>query len=206
MRNRRLISSLKPLMIGGALASTLLVAACGQRPAASATPAPTAVPAAAVSAQNATRGDIQQTLSYSGDIRAREQISVLPKATGRVDSVLVDVGSRVKAGDTLAVLERDNAQISALQARANLAGAEAKLASQEAGPKADDVTAAEAALMQQQIKLQNMLDGGRLEDVKLARAALDAQQARLDLMLQGGRPEAAQQAQDALDSANARLT
>src|SRR5207245_2141920 len=156
--NMRKPLTLKTLLVSGALASTLLVAACGQRPAATATPVPTAVPAAPVTAQTATRGDIQQTLSYNGDIRAREQVSVLPKVSGRVDKVLVDVGSRVKAGDTLAVLEQDSAQISALQARANLAGSEAKLASIQVGPKADDVASAEAGLIQQQVKLQNMMD------------------------------------------------
>ncbi len=178
----------RSLLLGGAFAAALLASACGQRSAATATPEPTPVKAVAVSAQSATRGAIQQSLAYSGDIRAREQVSVLPKVSGRVDSVLVDVGSRVKAGDSLAVLEQDSAQITALQARASLAGAEAKLASIQSGARADDVTAAQAALIQQQVKLQNMLDGGRSEDIQLAQAALEAQQARLDLMLQGGRP------------------
>jgi RND family efflux transporter MFP subunit len=196
----------RPLLVGGALASTLLVAACGQRPSNTPAAAPTPVPASPVTAQTATRGVIQQTLSYSGDIRAREQVSVLPKNSGRVAKMLVDVGSHVKAGDTIAVLEQDSAQISALQARATLAGAEAKLASVQTGAKADDVAAAEAALIQQQVHLQSMQSGGRAEDIQVAQAALDAQQAKLDLMVQGGRPEAIQQAQDALDSANAKLT
>jgi len=97
--------------------------------------APTPVPAAPVTAQTASRGVIQQTLSYSGDIRAREQVSVLPKNSGRVERMLVDVGSKVKAGDTIATLEQESAQISALQARATLAGAEAKLASLQNGPR-----------------------------------------------------------------------
>src|SRR5215472_12523898 len=151
MRNR------SSVILGAALGSALLVSACGPRPATTAVTTPTPVPAAAVTAQNASRGDIQQTLSYSGDIRAREQISVLPKATGRVDSVLVDVGSRVKAGDTLAVLEQDSAEMTALQARASLAGAEAKLATLQGGARAEDVAAAQATLIQQQVKLQNML-------------------------------------------------
>src|SRR5947209_8878538 len=118
------------LVVGGVAAASLVLAACGtQRPSAAPAATPTAVPAASVSAQTATRGDIQQTLSYSGDIRAREQVSVLPKSSGPVNKILVDVGSRVKAGDTLAVLEQDSAQITALHARASLAGAEAKLAS-----------------------------------------------------------------------------
>src|SRR5579859_7977138 len=153
-------SFLRSLLLGGALASTLLVVACGARPSAAPAAAPTAVPASPVTAQTATRGLIQQTLSYSGDIRAREQVSVLPKNSGRVERVLVDVGSHVKAGDTLATLEQETAQISSLQARATLAGAEAKLASLQAGPKADDVAGAEAALSQQQVHLDSMASGG----------------------------------------------
>src|SRR5947209_10007068 len=118
------------LVVGGVAAASLVLAACGtQRPSAAPAATPTAVPAASVSAQTATRGGIQQTLSYSGDIRAREQVSVLPKATGRVEQVLVDIGSKVKAGDPIAVLDQDNPQAQLLLARATLAQAQAKMAS-----------------------------------------------------------------------------
>src|SRR5919199_4660419 len=190
--------ALKPLLAGTTLASTLLIAACGQSaPTAAPAAAPTAAPAAPVAADTARRAPIQQSLAYSGDIRAREQVSVLPKSTGRVDRLLVDIGSRVQAGDTLAVLEQDSAQISVLQARASLAAAEAKLATMQGGARAEDITSAAAQLSQQQAKLDNMVNGGRAEDIQLAQAALEAQQARLDLMLQGGRPEAVQQARAA---------
>jgi multidrug efflux pump subunit AcrA (membrane-fusion protein) len=101
------------VLLAGAAAGTLLLAACAGAPAASqpqaaATARPTPPPAP-VSADTARRGDIQQTLSYTGDIRAREQVSVLPKGSGRIERLMVDVGSQVKAGDTLAILEQDNA-------------------------------------------------------------------------------------------------
>src|ERR1051325_1408033 len=120
--------SFRSTLVTGALGSTLLLAACQPRTTTPAAAQPTAVPAAPVGAETVSRGDIQQTLTYSGDIRAREQISVLPKASGRVERMLVDVGSKVKTGDTIASLEQDSAQITQLQARATLAGAEAKLA------------------------------------------------------------------------------
>ena len=86
------------------------------------------VPAAPVQ-----RGEIQQKLTYSGDVRAKDQITVLPKATGRVQSVLVDIGSSVHAGDVIAELEQDSPEIAVLQARANLAAAQSKLATVQAG-------------------------------------------------------------------------
>src|SRR5262249_27854289 len=160
-------SLVKPLMVGVLIPGVLVLAACQPRTDTQLAVAPTPVPAPPVSAQAARRGDIQQSLSYSGDIRAREQVSVLPKAAGRVERVLIDVGSRVNAGDTLAVLEQESSEIQVLQARASLAAAQAKLASLQAGARPDDVAAAEAALIQQQVRLQNMQSGGRAEDIQL---------------------------------------
>jgi multidrug efflux pump subunit AcrA (membrane-fusion protein) len=47
-----------------------------------------------VLAEAVRRGDIQQTLSYSGEIRAREQINVLPKSAGRVERVTSTVTAK----------------------------------------------------------------------------------------------------------------
>jgi len=197
------------LLLGGALASTLLVAACTGAPQAAPTPATAAAkptpPAAPVAADTARRGSIQQSLSYSGDIRAREQVTVLPKGTGRVERLMVDVGSQVKAGDTLAVLEQDNAEIQALQARAALAGAEAKLATLQAGPRAEDVAAAESALAQQLVRLQNMRTGGRAEDVRTAQEGLAAAQARLAALHNGADEGVRQAQQSAVDSDKAAV-
>ena len=113
------------IFVSGAVISAAFLAACGQAPAA-APVVPTAAPAVAVSADTAHRGDIQQTLAFSGEIRARQQISVLPKASGRVEQVLVEVGSQVKAGDTIVILDQDNPQMQVMQARAALAQAQAR--------------------------------------------------------------------------------
>src|SRR5205814_4808477 len=61
-------------LIGGVLASTLVAAGCGPLAAPGAS---TQAPAIAVPAASAQRGDIQQIMAYSGDVRAREQITVL---------------------------------------------------------------------------------------------------------------------------------
>ena len=158
------------------------------------------VPAAA-----AQRGDIQQTLTFSGDVRARDQITVLPKATGRVQRVLVDIGSSVHAGDVVAELEQDSPEIAVLQARANLAAAQAKLATIQAGARPDDVAVAQEALAQQQSRLGSMQAEGRPDDVAAAQSGLAAQNAKLNLLLSGGRAEAVGQAQAAVDAAQQKL-
>lgn len=196
---------IKPLLVGAAVAGTLLVAACGQKPATTPAASPTPVASAPVTAQAATRGDIQQTLAYSGDIRAREQVSVLPKNSGRVEQVLVDVGSKVQAGDTIAVLDQDNPQAQLLLARATLAQAQAKMTSLQGGPRSEDVAAAQAAVAQQQARLQNMRTGGRSEDIMTAEAALSAAQAKMDALMNGADDGVRQAEQSAVDSDTAAL-
>ena len=59
-----------------------------------------------VNVASVNRGGIAATLTYSGNIQSRASVNVLPHATGRIEQLFVDVGSRVKAGDTIAVLDR----------------------------------------------------------------------------------------------------
>lgn len=189
-------------LLGSTLTLGMLAAGCGPlaNTGSSAQAQAISVPAVAVQ-----RGQIQQTAAYSGDVRATEQITVLPKASGRVQRVLVDLGSTVHAGDVLAELEQASPEIQVLQAQANLGAAQAKLSSVEAGPKADDVAAADEALAQQQARLSAMLAQGRAEDVAAAQAGLAAQNAKLNQLITGGRPEAVGVAQAALDSTQQKL-
>jgi RND superfamily putative drug exporter len=202
----RAFRSRRWLAAAGVAAGSLLLGACSPRAVAPTGGTPASPRATNVSAVTVERGDIQQTLNLSGDLRATEQVNVSPKASGRLEQVLVDTGASVKAGDVIAQLDQDGPQVQLQQAQAALAAANAKLAQLESGARPEDVAAAQAALTQQQIKLQNMQDGGRVEDVRLAQAGVDAQQAKLDLMLRGGRAEAVAQAQAALDAANAKFT
>jgi RND family efflux transporter MFP subunit len=195
----------KQVVLTGGLASFLVLAACQRTGAAPATAQPAVVPATAVTADYAHRADIQQTLAYSGDIRAKSQINVLPKGTGRVDQLLVDVDSQVKAGDTIAVLDQDTPSMQVLQARAALAQAQAKLATLQVGPRSEDITAAQAGRDQQQARLQNMNNQGRSEDVKAAEAGLAAAQARYQALLNGADDDVRQAQQSAVDADSAAL-
>ena len=86
------------IFVTGVVLSAAFLAACGQTsPATAPVATPKAIPAIAVSAATAQHGDIQRTLTYSGEVRASHQISVLPKASGLVQQVLIDTGATVKA-------------------------------------------------------------------------------------------------------------
>ena len=101
--------SLAGVLLASLVALALVLAACGQ-----ANPAPVARPSdqpagavatapASVQVAAVQRGALSSTLSYSGNVQARQQVSLVPKVAGRVTKLAVDVGSAVKAGDTLLV-------------------------------------------------------------------------------------------------------
>jgi RND family efflux transporter MFP subunit len=205
MSNLRILSRpSRVALLAGVMVLALIASACTRPNTPS--PTPRTAPAVAVTGAAVQRGDIEQSLAYSGDLRSPNQVTVLAKSTGRIERLLVDTGSRVRAGDPIAELEQETATVQMIQARAGLAAAESKLAQIRAGGRADDVASAQAALSQQQVRLDSMRAGGPANDVALAQAALQAQIARLNLMEEGGRPEAISQAESALESARAKLT
>ena len=63
-----------------------------------------------MSAETVYRGAIEQSLSFSGEIRSRDQVSVTPKIGGRVAKLDADLGKQVKAGDVIAELDNREAQ------------------------------------------------------------------------------------------------
>lgn len=66
--------------------------------------AATAEPPSAKVAE-ATRGDIAHTLSLAGQFQPYQVVDIHPKVTGFMVKINVDIGDRVRKGETLAVLE-----------------------------------------------------------------------------------------------------
>ena len=60
-----------------------------------------------VSAKKVTKGDIVQSLHYVGDIKAREQVNVYPKVTGKLMENTVKEQQKVTKGDAIAYVDRD---------------------------------------------------------------------------------------------------
>src|SRR6202171_1869329 len=113
--SRRVSRSAARVLLSGAIGVVLLVAAC-----APATTAPSASPAVPVAVAEATQGVIQQTLSYSGELRAPAQVSIVAKVGGTIQHLPVSVGRQVTAGDVLVVLDPANAQAQVIQSQAAL--------------------------------------------------------------------------------------
>ena len=125
------------LFASAALVATLS-AACsddGASAAAPPTPAPVVSPMVDVAVVQVAPGPIESALEISGTLAARTRVGLKPKLPGRLESVLVDIGDRVAAGQVVATIDRGeiDAQLDAViaavdVARAALESAEASLA------------------------------------------------------------------------------
>lgn len=75
----------------------------------------------------------QPSIQLVGEIRAFDTVSVAPEVAGTIDTVKVEVGDRVRAGQPLAEVDRSTYKIYLQQAEANLAAAQADLDLAEKG-------------------------------------------------------------------------
>jgi RND family efflux transporter MFP subunit len=187
-----------------------LLAACGGGPTPTAQGKPGAQGgqrqiAVPVSVQSVVRGPIAATLTYSGNIQARATVNVLPRATGRIERLNVDVGDQVQQGEVIAVLDRTQLEAQVRQSEGALRAAEARLRLLVSGARPEDVQAARAALESAQARLNQMLQGGRAEDIASAQSNLDAAQARLNQILEGATDAEIAAARAAVESSHASL-
>ena len=88
------------------------------------TPPPTAQvrPVRAITVEQGADGE---TVSLTGQVRAKDQVSLAFRLEGRMIKRLVDVGDVLKAGEMVAQLDPQNQQNALRTAQANLASAEA---------------------------------------------------------------------------------
>ena len=96
------------------------------------------------------RRDLSATVTATGTIKAMvgAEVKVGSRIPGRVEQLAVQVGDRVKPGQVIARLEQEDLRAAVEKARADLAVAEAKLATVRNGARAQEIQTAEAALRQ----------------------------------------------------------
>lgn len=135
-------------------------------------------------------------ISLSGEVRAKEQVTISPKVQGRVAELKAGVGDWVKKKDLLVVLEHEAMDVQVKQAEATLASAEAALQEAEAkrdlllaGATREQMAVNEAAIRVAEANLELLLAGATKEQIAAAEATVAAAQARLDLLMAGPKPE-----------------
>ncbi len=120
------------LQLALALSLALLLSACTKP----AEPAQASKPSLKVTLVHAQQAPISDDIRASGTIAAREEVLLGVELSGvRVNSVLVDVGQRVKAGQVLLRLDDRTLQVELVQVRAQAKQAQANLTVAQANAK-----------------------------------------------------------------------
>jgi RND family efflux transporter MFP subunit len=184
------------LIAVGILALVVLIAAIEYRVRdRDADPRAAEIPTAAVAV--ATRGVLSNTLSLAGQFQPYQEIDVHAKVSGYVRHIYVDIGDRVRAGQTLAVLEIPelDAQLKGTQAELLHSKDEVVRAENEVIRAESDYSALHAAYTRLQqaatarpgLIAEQELDDSRAKDlaagaqVDAAKAALSAARQQTDV-------------------------
>ena len=77
------------------------------------------------------KGDLARSVVATGKIQPLTKVEIKSKASGIVKRLFVDYGDRVKEGQVLAELDREQLEAAVREARANLLAAEASLRAQQ---------------------------------------------------------------------------
>jgi len=134
-----------------ALPLAILLAACGGGDApsnrgraietASAATVPAAAPGAIETAESIT---VDRPLSLPSQLYVEHDAAVVARSSGQVESIVVDIGSRVSAGQLIARLESTDQEIALAQAREQAANASQRVERQRALATAGVVTRADS--------------------------------------------------------------
>ena len=134
----------------------------------------------------ATEQTVRERLALVGALKPKRQVEVVPKITGRIQRLLVDVGDFVKEGQLLAELEGDEYEQQVLRAEATLAVAHATISQRQAelaNAQADQARGAQLfseglVSVQSQDSLETRV---RVVESQLALAQAQVRQAQADL-------------------------
>jgi multidrug efflux pump subunit AcrA (membrane-fusion protein) len=136
-----------------------------------------------VSLTQATVTTITETIASSGRVRGVTESVVGAQAAGIVETLYVDEGDRVTAGQALAMLKRDVAEARLAQAEQALNTARAQLAQVESRPLRSEVEAAVEQVRQAQAQLAQQRAAVQQAQQSVAQSRAQLQQLRAELEL-----------------------
>ena len=131
-----------PLRIAGAVALSLGLAACGSNRTAPADTVAKSAPAGPPTLEviSVLEQPLNATLSLPGELNPYQTVAIYPRVTGFVKTIGVDRGSRLGAGDLIAVLEAPELSAQRSEAQSKLQSSEAQLGTVRSKADADAST------------------------------------------------------------------
>lgn len=130
--------------------------------------------AALIRTARVTRGDIDERVSFTGNVRARNEVDVFAKLPGRIEGLHAQVGDHVRAGQLLARVEHKEIGWQAKQAEAAVEAA-------KAGNQAAQATLAVAQAGLEGAKLEFDRTSELAKGGSAPQAALDGARIKLQL-------------------------
>jgi HlyD family secretion protein len=123
-----------------------------------------------------TRGNLSIVVSANGTVQPESLVNVSPKTSGVLKRLLVKEGDFVKPGQIVAYMDNSNLQGQLLQARGNVAAAQANLNKVIAGNRSQDIAQAQSQVDEANASLQKLIAGNRSQDIAGAQASLSKAQ------------------------------
>lgn len=120
-------------------------------------------------------------ITASGKIVPVQSVNISPKNPGVLGQLYVEQGDRVSAGQVIARMDVGDIQAQILQARANLAQAEAQLEEARAGSRPQEIAQAKARVAQVQAQLAAARAGNREQEIGQAQAQVESAKAQVNL-------------------------
>lgn len=187
----------------------LTLSACHHQASEETGKAATPPPVLTVSAYEVTTRPLQQSVSLTGSIQARELVTVQPAATGlKVLRVLADEGDYVRQGQLLVQLDDRLLQSQLASARNRVSSSNLQYAKTRQPNRSQDIARLQAAVNQAEVSLNDAITNQERTDrlyaeqvvtqaerdsrhtaVATAQAVLKQQRAALNLALAGSRSE-----------------
>jgi HlyD family secretion protein len=124
-----------------------------------------------------TRGNLSIVVSANGTVQPESSVNVSPKTSGVLKRLLVKEGDLVKPGQIVAYMDNSNLQGQLLQARGNVAAAQANLNKVIAGNRSQEIAQAQSQVDEANASLQKLIAGNRPQDIAGAQANLNKVQA-----------------------------
>ncbi len=133
------------------------------------------------------RGPVRETVRYVGSVEAYESVTILPKVTGILETIEVDIGDRVSKGDVIATIDDADFAQRLEQVRASLKLVEAQhersrisLESAEREFERTEALVRLGLVPEQQLDLAATQRDAARADVDLAEATVNRARAALD--------------------------
>jgi RND family efflux transporter MFP subunit len=160
----------------------LSLCSCGRKTEAETTPAEASAPSApqVVAVARAAQANLSRTVALTAEFRPFQEIEVHAKVAGYVKEINVDVGDRVQAGQTLAVLEVPEMSDDVARAEAAKKRSEAEVEHAK-----DELARAEATHEATHVTYQRLSDVSKLRPNLVAQQEIDDARAK-DLASEAG--------------------